>query len=296
MSDKDKFQLLVFDGDFSLPSIEPESIKSILYCTVTGVPIEVNTFNSYKTAFNKVPPVLIHKNLRFKDYEQIVAYLKTVNFNLDSELEPLERSECLAMTNLVQSKLKPVIEFNYWIEHRNSNELMNIWFMRSLPIPFNYYYTRHFRDRATDFMESLYPSETDTEIVKEYIQRAAIDCLSSLSARLGNEDYFYGKKPTSLDVTMYAYIAPFLKIPFPLNEMNNVISMWPNLVNLVKRIDSTYFPELPKGSKYLKFEDQAKTNDDDVSYAAIVILTISATTLMLGFAYTRGYLTGKMLN
>ncbi|CAG9865219.1 unnamed protein product [Phyllotreta striolata] len=295
MPSTDKFQLVLFEGDFALPAIEPESIKSILYCKIAEAPVTVRLFNSYRNcALYKTPPLLLHDKVTCTDSEQIVAYLKCNNFNIDRELDPKQRSECLALKNLVQSKLKPAVEFNYWIEHRNSTEFLNIWFMKCLPIPLNYFYTGNFRNRAVDLMESLYPNETDKDVIKEYIQRAAIDCLQSLSSRLGNGEFFYGSKPTTLDVAVYSYVAPFIKIPFPLNEMYNVVNMWPNLVNLVKRIDNLYFPNVPKGSKYIRLEDKAKTTDDEVSYAAIVILTLSATSLILGFAYKNGYLTGKI--
>ncbi|CAG9828051.1 unnamed protein product [Diabrotica balteata] len=290
MDQKHKFQLIVFDGDFSLPSIDPESIKSILYTAVAGVPVEVRLFNNLKNCTLYTAPTFVHKNLKFKTFSDIVLYLKTLHFNLDRNLTPKEASESLALTNLVQSKLRPLLEYYYWIDVRNTFELTNIWFMRSLPIPFNYIYTRRFRDRAVDLLESLHPTETNFDLIKEYVQRAATECLSNLATRLGNEDYFYGNSPTTIDVLVYSYIAPLLKVPFPSNEIKNVLSMWPNLANLIKRIDDQYFPNLPKGSKYIKIEEKVKTSDDEVSYMAILILTVSATSLVLGFAYSRGYL------
>ncbi|XP_050498243.1 metaxin-3 [Diabrotica virgifera virgifera] len=290
MDQKHKFQLIVFDGDFSLPSIDPESIKSILYTAVAGVPVEVRLFNNFKNCTLYTAPTFIHKNLKFKTFSDLVLYLKTLHFNLDENLTPKEASESLALTNLVQSKLRPLLEYYYWADVRNTFELTNIWFMRSLPIPFNYIYTRRFRDRAVDLLESLHPTETNFDLIKEYVQRAATECLSNLSTRLGNENYFYGNSPTTIDVLVYSYIAPLLKVPFPSNEIKNVLSMWPNLANLVKRIDDQYFPNLPKGSKYIKIEEKVKTSDDEVSYMAILILTVSATSLVFGFAYSRGYL------
>lgn len=290
-----KFQLVVFEGDFSLPSVDPESIKSILYTTAAGVPIEVKLFNNIKHCTIFSAPSLLHKNVQFKSFSDVVLYLKTLNYYLDANLTPKEASESLALTTLVQSKLRPIVEYNYWVDVRNVHELTNVWFMRSLPMPFNYIYTRKYRDRAADLIETLHPAETNSDFIKEFLQRAATDCLSNLSARLGNGDYFYGDSPTTLDVTVYSYIAPLLKIPFPSNEMKNVITMWPNLINLVKRIDSKYFSNLPKGSKYIKLEEKVKTADDEVSYIAILILTLSATSLVLGFAYTRGFLSQRLL-
>ncbi|KAJ8978288.1 hypothetical protein NQ317_001567 [Molorchus minor] len=244
MNVHEKFQLYVYDGDYSLPSIEVECIKSILYAAVANVPVQLKLLNTIKH---------------------------------------------------LQSKLKPVVEFTYWLDQRNCDEFTNVWFMKALPFPLNYIHSRKLRDRAWNLIETMYPAENNLDMIKEYLNRTATECLQVLSARLGTSDYFFGSSPTSLDVVVYTYVAPLLKLPFPSNELNSIINMWPNMTNFIKRIDSTYFSNLPKQSKYLKEETKTSTNDDDVSYVAILILTVSATSLVLGFAFSRGILASKSL-
>lgn len=293
MSVSEKFQLVVYDGDFSLPSFDVECTKSIVYTAIANVPLHVRLLNNVKCCTFYGAPSFIHKNLQFKSYSETVLYLKTLNHNIDINLSAEQWSESLAYTNLVNSKLKPVLEHLYWADQRNCDEFTNVWFMRALPLPFNYVHTKRLRERALDFLEMLYPTETDEGVIREYVNRIAIECLSSLSTRLGKLDYFYGSEPTSLDVVVYSYVAPLIKLPFPVNELSNFISMWPNLANLVKRIDSTYFPHIPKEPKYLKPDEKSKTSDDDISYVAILILTVSATSLVLGFAFSKGIISYK---
>ncbi|CAH1154681.1 unnamed protein product [Phaedon cochleariae] len=295
MNVQDKFQLVVYDGDFHLPSLDVECLKSILYTTIAAVPVQVRVLNSVKQCAFHSAPSFVHKNLQFRTFNDAVLYLRTLNYNLDSKLTAKQSSECLAITNLVLSKLKPVLEFCYWLDQRNCEEFTNIWFMKALPFPFNFVHTRRFRERALDLIETLHPTETNLDCIKEHLQMTATDCLSHLSTRLGSSDYFYGSSPTSLDVVVYSYVAPLMKIPFPSNEFAGVLSMWPNLTSFVKRIDAAYFPNLPRGSKYLKLEEKPKTSDDEVSYVAILILTVSATSLALGFAFSRGFITSKFL-
>ncbi|KAG5892755.1 hypothetical protein JTB14_027019 [Gonioctena quinquepunctata] len=295
MSVQDKFQLLVYDGDFSLPSFDIECIKSIVYTTIAGVPVQMRLLDNVKQCTFNSAPSFIHKNLRFRSFNESVLYLRTLNYNLDSKLNAKQSSETLAITNFVLSKLKPVLEFYYWVDQRNCEEFTNVWFMKALPFPFNYVHTRRFKEKALALIETLYPTETNLDVIKEFLQRTALESLSNLSARLGTSDYFYGDVPTTLDVLVYSYIAPLLKLPFPSNELSTLLSMWPNLTNLVKRIDAKYFPSIPKGPKYLRLEEKVKTCDDEVSYIAILILTLSATTLALGFAFNRGIISSKVL-
>lgn len=296
MDQQEKFQLYVYDGDYSLPSLNVECIKSILYTAVAEVPVEVRLLNNFKHCVFYSAPTFVHKNLLFKSFHEMVLYLRTLNYNIDNKLNAKQSSESLALTNLVQSKLRPVTEFVYWLDQRNSDDFTNLWFMKALPIPFNYVHTRRFKDKALDLLETLYPTETNLDILKEFLHRMATECLSALSTRLATSEYFFGTKPTTLDVIVYSYLAPLVKLPFPSNEINNIINMWPNLTNFIKRIDTAYFPDLPKKAKYLKQPEKTTSSEDDVSYVAILILTVSATSLILGFAFSKGIISSSVLH
>lgn len=66
--------------------------------------------------------------------------------------------------------------------------------------------------------------------------------------------------------------------------------MWPNLTEFAKRIDAKYFPDVKQQVKYLQSETNNKQNEDEVSYLAVFILTVSAASLVIGFAVKRGLL------
>lgn len=296
MSVSENFQLVVYESDFGLPSFDVDCTKSILYALILKLPLQVKSLNNLKFCTFYNSPVFIHKNLKFKSFNETVLYLQTLNYNADIKLSAKQCSETLALTNYVLFKLKPLLEFIYWIDPRNSDELTNVWFMKAVPFPFNYIHTKRFREKALALIESMYPKETNMDSVREYLIKGAEECFSILSFRLGNNEYFFGGIPTTLDVVVYSSVAAMIKVPFPNSEMSNMISLWPNLQNFVKRIDNEYFPNLPKQSKYIKLEAKSKTSDEDISYIAIAILTVSATSLILGFAVTRGLISLKTLN
>lgn len=289
----DKFQLIVYDSDYGLPSFHIEYIKSILYSTISKLPVQLKLLNTFSNCMFYSSPIFIHKNLKFSSFSETVLYLRTLNYNLDDNLNARECSQALAFTNYVLYKLKPLLEFIYWVDPWNYYKLTSVWFVKALPFPFNYFHMRSLKNKALALIETSFPKETNMDIVKEYINIGAVECFSALSSRLGNNEYFFGSTPTSLDVLVYAYIAPLMKVPFPNSELCRLISMFPNLQSFVKRIDTRYFPNLSNEAKYVRFEEHTKTSDEDVSYIAIVILTVSATSLMLGFAYTRGLISMK---
>jgi len=289
-----KYILYVYDGDHGLPSVNIECIQTMLYLSIAKVPVQIRVLNNIKYCTLYSAPSFLHKNITFKSFADIVLYLRTLNYNLDSKLTLKQKSEALAITNLVQSKLKVVTEFVYWVDQRNYEEFSRVWYTRALPMPFNLIHTKRFKEYAFNLVESLYPNDYTMEFIKEYLGALATECLSSLSTRLGTSMFFYGEEPTTLDVVIYSHIAPLLKLPFPSNNITSLVSLWPNLVNFVKRIDEKYLPEVPKESKYIKNEDKTKTIDEEVSYVAITILTVSAMSLVVGFAMSKGILSSKL--
>ncbi|KAL1488365.1 hypothetical protein ABEB36_014842 [Hypothenemus hampei] len=293
MTSKEKFMLYVYDGDYGLPSINSECIKALLYCSIIEVPVQIRTLNNIKFCTFYSGPCFVHKNLSFKSSNDIVLYLNTLNYNLNVNLNPKQKSECLALTHLVQAKLRSVLEFQLWIDQRNLEEFTRIWYGRALPWPFNSILVKRFKENAINLIESLYPSDYNTEVIREDLQTMVTDCLSSLSTRLGTSNYFFGDKPSTLDIVVYSYVAPLIKLPLPANSFNGCVTLWPNLVRLIKRIDAKYLPGLPKESKYIKIRETTNTSDEEVSYVAISIFTLSAVTLVFGFAITRGIISSR---
>ena len=55
-------------------------------------------------------------------------------------------------------------------------------------------------------------------MVEAAVYKRAEECLSVLARRLGDEPYFFGKSPSSLDALMYGYLAPLLKARFVIFE------------------------------------------------------------------------------
>jgi metaxin len=284
----DKAVLNVIDGDYGLVSLDVACIQAVLYATLNDVPVEINVQNSIKSCALYSAPSYKCGSVAIDKFEAMVGHWRKTHGDPDRGLSAKEASETLALVNLVTMKLKPVLEFLYWVDQRNSEEFINRWFMRALPFPFNYAYTKRRKNEALQLIETMYPLDTDMEVVKEFITKTATQCLSTLSTRLGKAKFFYGDAPMTVDVVVYAHIAPLVKLPFPSSDIPSLLSMWPNLSEFVKRVDSRYFPDVKREAKYLPSETATRQNDDEVSYMAIFILVVSATSLVVGFAMKRG--------
>lgn len=284
----ENLKLNVIEGDYGLVSLDVGCIQSILHAKLCNAPVEINILNSIRSCALYTAPSLHHGKEVVNGYLNIATKLKNLYGNIDSELTAKQASESLALTNLITSKMKPVLDFMYWVDPRNSDEFTSRWFMKALPFPFNYSYVKRKKQECENFIETLYPLDTDIDVIKDFITKSATQCLSTVSTRLGSLKYFYGDKPTHLDVLVYAHLAPLMKLPFSSNGVSALLSMWPNLSEYVRRIDNIHFPEVRKEVKYLENDKIIQQDDNDVSYMAVFILVVSAASLVVGFALKRG--------
>ena len=124
------------------------------------------------------------------------------------------------------------------------------WFGAHLPFPLGLYYPNKFEAAAVNLIESLHGHSSldigpDT-VVETAVYKAAQECLTLLSHRLGDNHFMFGKSPSSVDAVMYAYLGPLLKAPMPSNTLQNYLKNCNNLVKFVVRVSQNYFPKVVK--------------------------------------------------
>lgn len=75
----------------------------------------------------------------------------------------------------------------------------------------------------------------------QQVYSEAQKCLTLLSIRLGDGDFFFGQQPSAIDAIVYSYLAPLLKAPLPNPILQNHLKNCTNLVKYVSRISQRYF-------------------------------------------------------
>lgn len=282
-------ELFVCIGDFGLVSINPESIRSVLYVKLSKAPVKIwYSRNLYFSLCNEYP-VFQHGSIVISDYAEIVNYLRLDNYVIDSSLNRKQTSESYTLVNMIISSLRPVYEFIFWMDKKNYDELTSLWFSKVMPVPFNYVFIRKRRKIACAFLETLYPREDNMDIIERALYKKVNECVSCLMSRLGQNEYFYGSTPTSLDITVYAYIAPLLKIPFPSNRLSKFLKNWPEVMKFIKRFDQYIFPNITYNSKYLKrtvsISKIVRHAEEDVTTSVATKIFVSTLVLSIMFGY-----------
>ncbi|XP_078041458.1 metaxin-1 isoform X5 [Augochlora pura] len=214
----EELELDVWKNDWGLPSVDVECLQVLAYAKFNGIPIKVNTSgNPYNTPHEK-------------------------QWNSETELNATECALILAYNELLKEKLLPALQFIWWIDKKNVDELIRPWYSKALPFPLNFYYPGKFERQSRALFECLYPTEDNITDIENKVYSEARKCLTLLSTRLeDSKHYFFGDKPTMIDAILYSYLAPLLKISLPNSALQNHLKACTNLVKYVSRISQKYF-------------------------------------------------------
>lgn len=156
------------------------------------------------------------------------------------------------------------VAFIRWYEEQNYIEVTRKFYRNSMWFPFNIIYPWFKKTWIIDYLKSLVYEENWEYYLYLVIQILLINCLNELlwwywafqlmekaktslgvlSEKLEDKSYFSGDSPTSLDLIVYAYLAPVLNAPLPSSQLQACLKEHDNLCKLVRRISAALFPKL----------------------------------------------------
>jgi len=254
----------VWKGDWGLPSIDLECLKWLTYAKLAGLPMEVKqTSNPFWTPKGTLPVARKNKTV-ITDFKQLVQVAISKNVSPDYGLSEKEQADIFAYTQTLEEKLLPALMFVWWKDERNVNTLTRTWYARALPFPLNFYYPGKMAKDAAQSLDVHYegvkPQELETLLYSD-----AEKCLTSLSIKMGDNDYMFGR-PTSFDAVLFAFLAPLLKAPFPSNTLQNHLKACTNLYRFVSKMSSKYFQEDYRAFEKKKKEEAAANGGESEEY------------------------------
>lgn len=182
-----------------------------------------------------------------------------------------------------------------WLDQKNFTGLIRPWYAKAVPFPLNFYYPSKYEKQARAMMTSLFPNEEAITVIESKVYSEAQKCMTLLSTRLGDADYFFGAQPTSLDALIYSYLAPLLKAPLPNPALQNHLKACTNLVKFVSRISQRYFESDYQQYEKIKSkehnEKQLRSDSDDEfphKRRNQILAGIFATFTMVTYAFVTG--------
>ncbi|CAB3244932.1 unnamed protein product [Arctia plantaginis] len=234
-------ELDIWRGEWGLASIDLECLKVLTYMKFIGVPVRVREANNpFFTPKGRLPVMRDGRKL-LTNFEEVVEHLKSLHYSTDVHLNTKQAAEASAFTQYLGEKLYPAYQYAWWVDEKNYCDLTRPTYAKALSIPFNFYYPSRYQNAAKEMIDALYGEHTDLREIERTLYSEAEKCLKTLSDRLGESEYFFGNRPSSFDATVFAYLAPLVKAPFPNPTLSNFVKGIANLTRFVARINQKNF-------------------------------------------------------
>ncbi|XP_053611415.1 metaxin-1 isoform X2 [Plodia interpunctella] len=234
-------ELDIWRGEWGLASFDLECLKVLTYMKFIGVPVRVREANNpFFTPKGRLP-VMRDGRTVLTCFEEVVDHLKSLHYSTDVHLNTMQAAEASAFTQYLRDKLYPAFQYAWWVDEKNYAELTRPAYARALRVPFNFYYPSRYQSAAKEMIDALYGEHTALKDIEKTIYNEAEKCLKTLSDRLGESEYFFGNRPSSFDATVFAYLAPLVKAPFPNATLSNHVKGISNLSRFVARIQQKNF-------------------------------------------------------
>ncbi|KAF5288363.1 hypothetical protein FQA39_LY15453 [Lamprigera yunnana] len=276
-----KFYLRVWESDFGLPTVDPESL--IALTTLKMCKADVSVSYASCPQYLSIPSISQNNKCLAVGFEFVNEVMKICN--IDANLDSRNQSNSMAYKRYFLESFEPLFFYDCWIRKSNYLHTTRPWFMAAVTFPFNYFYIKAKYKEAIQRFQCLKKGNTEEVYVAE-LHKLASCCLDDFNNMLSDgRTYIFGSTPSELDAVVYSYIVIALNLPLSDVHFQNTIKGYRVLCKYVRNITRLYYPELEVKYKYVQPEDTLK---DSASNLTLLITAICASSLMIFYAHING--------
>lgn len=204
-------KLYQFKPAFGLPNASPFCMKAETYLRMAGLAYECPRGADVRKAPKGKLPYIDDNGKVVSDSGFIVEYLKqTYGDKLDAHLTERERAQALAIRRMFEENTYWAAIYTRWIEDAGFAQTRKVFF-DGMPFPLKQL-VPHLARRA---IRAQFHGHGMGRHSREEIYAIGCQDLRAAAHWLGEQPYFMGEKPTSLDATAYAFLANVLWVPLP---------------------------------------------------------------------------------
>ncbi|XP_048731783.1 metaxin-1-like [Ostrea edulis] len=288
--------LEVWSGEWGLPSFDHKCLAVQSYCKFSGIPVKVTARNNPLRSPSGSLPVFRNGDAVKCGVISIFEYLKEQNFGNDVSLSRKLQADNKAFLYFLEEKLKPAYLHSWWVDAHAFTETTRPLYAKACGFPLSLYVTKKMMTSASNEVYTpLQKQDVTEEDIDKLIYKEAKECINLLSYKLGEQDFFFGDCPTSLDAMVFGYIAPLIKGPLTSNQLVKHIENCPNLCNHTNRILSRFFPLSQDDVVKMRKEEQERSEalkrdalDFPNKTRNMILAGLFAATAMMAYAYSSG--------
>ncbi len=229
--------LYQFQPAFGLPNASPFCMKVENYLRMAGLQYEIAPRASHFRAPKGKLPYIRDNGKVVADSSFIIEYLKSAYGDpLDARLTPLENAQALALRRMMEENLYWVLAYWRWMEPRGW-ELTKAEFFKPVPALLRGPISALARRGVT---RQMWGHGMGRHSADEVYHIGKTD-ITALADFLGDKPYFLGETPTSLDATVYAFLANIILVPLD-SVLKQHALKYPRLEAYCRRMRERYYP------------------------------------------------------
>lgn len=215
------------------PNPSPFCVKLEAALTLAGITYELKTIQNPAVAPKGKAPFIEIDGERIGDSTLILNMLKSKGIlDLDRDLTARQKAESHALQRMGEERLYWAMVYHRWMEPENWPKLSRAFFS-SFPMPLRYVIPVLAKRGVT---RQLMGHGMGLHSRDEIYNLAAAD-LDALSDFLGDQDFYFGSKPTLADATLYGLFVNII-LPAFAGPLKDYASGKQNLVDHAKRMQA----------------------------------------------------------
>ncbi len=231
-------RLYQLERTWGIPNLSHFCCKIETYLRIAGIEYEIKPTLPLTAPKGKLP--YIEDNYtKLGDSQFIIHYLKANYKNLDDALNNKEQALSLAMQRLLEENLYWATMYSRWQYTDENWQINKNAIFGVMPPVIRDIAATYFRNKIN---KQIYGHGIGRHKAEEIFKIGMLD-INAISDFLGENNYFLGKNPSTLDASAFGILINTLGCPIESPLKDHGLSK-NNLIDFIARIKSRYFSNL----------------------------------------------------
>jgi glutathione S-transferase len=201
--------LFQFPRIWDLPNASTFCVKLETYLRLSNIPYKLKEIRDPRCAPKGKLPFIMEGDKKIADSSLIMDYLKqTYGDKLDGQLTFAQKAIAVAVQRLVEEHLYWIVFYSRWVPEDGWQRIKDDYF-HHMPAPFKWFIPSIVRKSC---IKSVYAQGVGRFTDEERFQLGKAD-LDAMLTLLGENSFFFGDAPTSLDCSIWGVITNLLNSP-----------------------------------------------------------------------------------
>ncbi|KAH0547439.1 metaxin-2-like isoform X1 [Cotesia glomerata] len=216
------------------------AVQAYLHMCNLNYQVEPRKNAEYMSPSGKVPFIQCGGTV-ISEFDNIVSFINNKGTTLTNDLTPEEKIDMRAYISLINNGLANAEQYICWVDPVTLDTVTKPRHGNVYAWPLNYILNWQ---KHRQVVKKLKVLGLYSKGINDIYHDVKMYC-TALSERLDGKPYFYGNKgPTELDALVFGHLFTIITTPLPANKLAEIVRSFPDLVDLCKRIDQSFFTSL----------------------------------------------------